>query len=69
MTCPRLPVDDDHGSWYFAVQVRGLDEQRQGGYTDSEEAHAAGRALAVADRDGAGAGCTLGQWLARWPAS
>ncbi|MFI7134816.1 hypothetical protein ACIBQ1_54775 [Nonomuraea sp. NPDC050153] len=73
VTCPRLPVDDDHGSWYFAVQVRGLDGQqqrvRQGGYTDSEEAEAAGRALAAADRDGVGAGCTLGQWLARWPAT
>ncbi|MER6000059.1 site-specific integrase [Nonomuraea angiospora] len=65
-------VDDDHGSWYFAVQVRDLDGQRQrvrqGGYADPEEAQAAGRALAAADRDGAGAGCTLGQWLARWPA-
>ncbi|MGW0200505.1 tyrosine-type recombinase/integrase [Nonomuraea sp. NPDC003201] len=73
MTCPRLPVDDDHGSWYFAVQVRGLDGQRQrvrqGGYDDPEEAQAAGRALAAADRDGAGAGCTLGQWPARWPAT
>ncbi|MFI6744371.1 hypothetical protein ACIBI9_66945, partial [Nonomuraea sp. NPDC050451] len=73
VTCPRLPVDDDHGSWYFAVQVRGLDGQRQrvrqGGYADSGEAQAAGRALAAADRDGAGAGCTLGQWLARWLAT
>ncbi|MEO3873987.1 site-specific integrase [Nonomuraea sp. B12E4] len=73
MTCPRLPVDDDHGSWYFAVQVRGLDGQRQrvrqGGYADPEEAQAAGRALAAADHDGAGAGCTLGQWLARWLAT
>ncbi|MFF4623325.1 tyrosine-type recombinase/integrase [Nonomuraea jabiensis] len=25
--------------------------------------------MAAADRDGAGAECTLGQWLARWPAS
>ncbi|MEU7896301.1 site-specific integrase [Nonomuraea sp. NPDC049152] len=66
-------MDDDHGSWYFAVQVRGLDGQRQrvrrGGYADSEEAQAAGRALAAADRDGARAGCTLGQWLARWLAT
>ncbi|MGW6497977.1 site-specific integrase [Nonomuraea angiospora] len=73
VTCPRLPVDGDHGSWYFAVQLRGLDGKRQrvrqGGYTDSEEAQAAGRALAAADRDGAGAGCTLGQWLARWLAT
>ncbi|MEV4111171.1 site-specific integrase [Nonomuraea sp. NPDC049695] len=73
MTCPRLPIDDDHGSWYFAVQVRGLDGQRQrvrqGGYADPEEAQAAGRALAAADHDGAGAGCTLGQWLARWLAT
>ncbi|MFI6743485.1 hypothetical protein ACIBI9_62350, partial [Nonomuraea sp. NPDC050451] len=73
MTCPRLPVDDDHGSWYFAVQVRGLDGQRQrvrqGGYADPEEAQAAGRALAAADHDGAGAGCTIGQWLARWLAT
>ncbi|MFI9836284.1 tyrosine-type recombinase/integrase [Nonomuraea sp. NPDC051941] len=73
MTCPRLPADDDHGSWYFAVQVHGLDGQRQrvrqGGYADPEEAQAAGRALATADHDGAGAGCTLGEWLARWPAS
>ncbi|MFI7642547.1 DUF1707 domain-containing protein [Nonomuraea sp. NPDC049400] len=36
---------------------------------DPEEAQAAGQALAAADRDGAGAGCTLGQWLARWPAT
>lgn len=54
MACPRLPIDADHGSWYFAVQVRGLDGQRQrvrqGGYADSEEAQAAGRALAAADR-------------------
>ncbi|MFI7110305.1 tyrosine-type recombinase/integrase [Nonomuraea sp. NPDC050227] len=73
VTCPRLPADDDHGSWYFAVQIRGLDGQRQrirqGGYTDPEEAQAAGRALAAADHDGAGAGCTLGQWLARWLAT
>ncbi|MEV6040744.1 site-specific integrase [Nonomuraea sp. NPDC052116] len=66
-------MDDDHGSWYFAVQVRGLDGQRQrvrqGGYADPEEAQEAGRALAAADRDGAGAGCTLGQWLARWLAT
>ncbi|MEQ4717979.1 tyrosine-type recombinase/integrase [Nonomuraea sp. B19D2] len=66
-------MDDDHGSWYFAVQVRGLDGQRQrarrGGYADPEEAQAAGRALAAADRDGAGAGCTLGEWLARWLAT
>ncbi|GAA2219423.1 hypothetical protein GCM10009850_120670 [Nonomuraea monospora] len=72
-TCPRLPVDGDHGSWYFSVQVRGLDGQRQrvrqGGYADPEEAQEAGRALAAADRDGAGAGCTLGQWLARWLAT
>ncbi|MFG6200445.1 tyrosine-type recombinase/integrase [Nonomuraea sp. JJY05] len=55
------------------VQVRSLDGQRQrvrqGGYDDPEEAQAAGRALAAADRDGAGAGCTLEQWLARWLAS
>jgi integrase len=73
VTCPRLPVDDDHGSWYFAVQLRGLDGQRQrvrqGGYADPEEAQAAGRALAAADRDGAGAGCTVGEWLARWLAT
>ncbi|WP_433433128.1 tyrosine-type recombinase/integrase [Nonomuraea sp. CA-141351] len=73
MTCPRLPIDDDHGSWYFAVQVRGLDGQRQrvrkGGYADPEEAQAAGQALAAADHDGAGTACTLGQWLARWLAT
>lgn len=74
VTCPRLPMDDDHGSWYFAVQVRGLDGQRQpvrqGGYADPEKAQAAGRAVAAADRDGAGAaGCTLGQWLTRWLAT
>lgn len=73
VTCPHLPADDDHGSWYFAVQVHGLDGQRQrirqGGYADPEEAQAAGRALATADHDGAGAGCTLGQWLARWLAT
>ncbi|MEV4166968.1 tyrosine-type recombinase/integrase [Nonomuraea dietziae] len=55
------------------MQVRGLDGQRQrvrqGGYADPEEAQAAGRALAVADRDGAGAGCTVGEWLARWLAT
>ncbi|MER7432571.1 hypothetical protein [Nonomuraea rubra] len=55
------------------MQVRGLDGQRQrirqGGYADPEEAHAAGRALATADRDGAGAGCTVGEWLARWLAT
>ncbi|MFI6637900.1 tyrosine-type recombinase/integrase [Nonomuraea fuscirosea] len=67
-------MDDDHGSWYFAVQVRGLDGQRQrvrqGGYADPEKAQAAGRAVAAADRDGAGAaGCTLGQWLTRWLAT
>jgi hypothetical protein len=66
-------VGDDHGSWYFAVQVRSLDGQRQrvrqGGYADPEEAQAAGHALAAADRDSAGAGCTLGQWLARWLAT
>ncbi|MEU8359261.1 tyrosine-type recombinase/integrase [Nonomuraea sp. NPDC048882] len=67
-------MDDDHGSWYFSVQVRGLDGQRQrvrqGGYADPEEAQAAGRAVATADRDGAGAaGCTLGQWLTRWLAT
>ncbi|WP_431932934.1 hypothetical protein [Nonomuraea jabiensis] len=71
VTCPRLPADDDHGSWYFAVQVRGLNGQRQrirqAGYADLEEAQAAGRALAAADRDDTGAGCTLGQWLARRP--
>jgi hypothetical protein len=47
VTCPRLPVDDDHGSWYFAVQVHRLDGQlqrvRQGGYADPEEAQAAVR--------------------------
>jgi hypothetical protein len=70
VTCPHLPIDDDHGSWYFAVQARGLDGQRQrirqGGYANPEEAQTAGRALATADRDGAGAGCTVGEWLARW---
>ncbi|WP_240777999.1 tyrosine-type recombinase/integrase [Nonomuraea basaltis] len=66
-------MDDDHGSWYFAVQLRGLDGQRQrirqGGYADPEEAQAAGHALAAANHDGAGAGCTLGQWLTRWLAT
>ncbi|WP_433433060.1 tyrosine-type recombinase/integrase [Nonomuraea sp. CA-141351] len=55
------------------MQVRSLDGQRQrirqGGYADPEEAQAADRALAAADRDGAGAGCTVGEWLARWLAS
>ncbi|MFI6393738.1 tyrosine-type recombinase/integrase [Nonomuraea sp. NPDC050540] len=23
--CPRLPVDGDHGSWYFAMQVHRLE--------------------------------------------
>ncbi|MFB4285848.1 tyrosine-type recombinase/integrase [Nonomuraea sp. MTCD27] len=52
------------------MQARGLDGQRQrirqGGYANPEEAQTAGRALATADRDGAGAGCTVGEWLARW---
>jgi hypothetical protein len=56
-------VDDEHGSWHFAVQLRSLDGQRQrirqGGYTDREEAEPADKALVSADRDGAGAGCTL----------
>ncbi|MET9246208.1 hypothetical protein [Nonomuraea sp. NPDC003709] len=73
VTCPRLLVDDDHGSWYFAVQIRGLDGQRQRirpcGYADREEARAAGQALITADRDGAGAGCNVGQWLAGWLAT
>ncbi|MFG1710330.1 hypothetical protein ACFLIM_44895 [Nonomuraea sp. M3C6] len=68
--CSRLSVDDEHGSWYFAVQLRSLDGQRQrirqGGYADREEAETAGKALVSADRDGEGAGCTL-ELAGRWP--
>ncbi|MEV4576634.1 hypothetical protein AB0K16_25630 [Nonomuraea jabiensis] len=61
----------------MTITAAGISRSRYAAWTgsgravtpDSEEAQAAGRALAVADRDGAGAGCTLGQWLARWPAS
>ncbi|MFI7455378.1 hypothetical protein ACIBQX_48500 [Nonomuraea sp. NPDC049714] len=73
VTCPCLLVDDDHGSWYFAVQVRGLGGQRQrvrrGGYAAPEEAQAAGRALADADRDTAqGPDAPSGNgWHAGWP--
>jgi hypothetical protein len=69
-SCPGLLQDDDHGSWYFTVRIRGLDGERrrvrQGGYGGREEAEAAGRALIAADGDVMGAGCTVGQWLARW---
>jgi integrase len=68
--CVRL-AEDGHGSWYFAVQVRGLggrrERLRRGGLATAGRAATAGRKLITADRDAvAGAGHTLARWLRCW---
>ncbi|MBB2748376.1 tyrosine-type recombinase/integrase [Microbispora sp. NBRC 16548] len=71
--CPRL-LEDGHGSWYFAVQIRGLsgcrERARRGGYASAGEAEQAGRQLIAAEQGGPiGTGCTVAQWLRYWLAT
>jgi integrase len=68
--CARLDKDG-HGSWYFAVQVRGpagrRERLRRGGFATAEQARRAGREMIAADRgDRAGAGYTVARWLRCW---
>jgi hypothetical protein len=68
--CARL-AEDGHGSWYFAVQVRGLagrrERLRRGGFATAEQAARVGRKMIATDRnDVAGAGYTLARRLRCW---
>ncbi|MFI7644410.1 hypothetical protein [Nonomuraea sp. NPDC049400] len=68
--CVRLDTEE-HGSWYFAVQVRGAagrrERLRRGGFTTAEQAHHAGGEAIAADQDsGPGAGYTEARWLRSW---
>ncbi|TDE60273.1 hypothetical protein E1295_00010 [Nonomuraea mesophila] len=63
--------EDEHGSWYFAVQVRGpagrRERSRRGGFAAAEQAHHAGGDALVADQDsGPGTGQTVARWLRCW---
>ncbi|MFI9848648.1 tyrosine recombinase XerC [Nonomuraea sp. NPDC051941] len=62
---------EEHGSWYFAVQVRGpvgrRERLRHGGFATAEQDHHAGGEVIAADQDGGlGAGYTVARWLRCW---
>lgn len=68
--CVRLDKEE-HGSWYFAVQVRGPAGRRErlrcGGFATAEQAHHAGGEAIAADQDGGlGAGYTVARRLRCW---
>jgi integrase len=68
--CPRLP-DPDHGQWYFAVQVTGLDGYRaplrRGGFESRADAESRLAAvLALPGPQALAATWTLRQWLEHW---
>ncbi|KAB8188620.1 hypothetical protein FH608_043480 [Nonomuraea phyllanthi] len=68
--CVRLDKEE-HGSWYFGVQVRGpagrRERFRRGGFATAGQAHHAGGEAIVADLDsGPGAGYTVARWLRCW---
>ena len=68
--CPQLP-DSDHGRWYFAVQVTGLDGYRaplrRGGFDSRVEAEGElATMLALPGPQALAAAWTLRQWLEHW---